>query len=173
MGCGDGEMLRKLSKALRKEGIAVALIGIDLRDDVLEIARSKSKGYSDIEFKKQDILTLDKGIGCDILLCTLTMHHFTDEQIKIFTKKFYELASIGVVINDLERNILSYQLFKLFSFFFIKTSIAKTDGLISISKGFRKQELIDFAKNIPNVIHVIKWKWAFRYVWVMQTNRPS
>ncbi len=171
MGCGDGEMLRKLSKALRKKGIIAKLIGIDLRDDVLAIAKDNSEGYPDIEFVKQDILTLEATFDCDVLLCTLTMHHFTDQQIAVFTKKFVELAKLGAVINDLERSWLSYQLFKVFSAIIIKTSIAKTDGLISISKGFRRKELWNYAQKLKNASHSITWKWAFRYVWIMKPNR--
>ncbi|MDT0607634.1 methyltransferase domain-containing protein [Croceitalea rosinachiae] len=171
MGCGDGEMLRRISKAFEKQGLEAKLIGVDLRDDVLDIARSKSKEYTNINFTKQDILELKDDFDCDIVLCTLTMHHFTDEQIHIFLKKFNTLAKIGVVINDLERSKLSYGLFKLFSIVFIKTAIAKYDGLVSISKGFRKKELLTYSRQLKTAIHTIKWKWAFRYVWVMQTNR--
>lgn len=171
MGCGDGEMLRRISEAIDLERYSLNLIGVDLRDDVLGIARSKSEKYPNISFIKQDILELGDDFDCDIILCTLTMHHFTNGQIKVFLEKFLSLAKVGVVINDLERSKTSYQLFKLFSFFFIKTEIAKIDGLISISKGFKKRDLISFSEQFTQAIHHIKWKWAFRYVWVMQINR--
>ena len=47
--------------------------------------------------------------------------------------EYVELAKIGIVINDLQRSGLAYYLFKLFSLIFIKTDVAKIDGLISIS----------------------------------------
>lgn len=173
MGCGDGEMLRRISKLADKEGFNVKLIGIDLREDVLDMSRAKSKAYDNISFIKQDILTLSDDFDCDILLCTLTMHHFTEAQIAVFLKKFTTIAKLGVVINDLERSKVSYALFKLFSIFFIRTKVAKYDGLVSISKGFKKEELLMYAKPLKNVIHTIKWQWAFRYVWIMKTNRPT
>jgi 2-polyprenyl-3-methyl-5-hydroxy-6-metoxy-1,4-benzoquinol methylase len=41
----------------------------------------------------------------DIVLCTLTLHHFKDEEIiKIMTS--FANASIGVVVNDLQRSTL-------------------------------------------------------------------
>ncbi|MDT0621593.1 methyltransferase domain-containing protein [Croceitalea vernalis] len=171
MGCGDGEMLRRISKVIDNEDFSLKLIGVDLRDDVLDIARSKSTEYNNISFIKQDILDIEDDFDCDIILCTLTMHHFTNDQIKVFLNKFVSLAKVGVVINDLERSKISYQLFKLFSFFFIKTEIAKIDGLISISKGFKKGDLTSFSKQLTQAEHLIKWKWAFRYLWVMQMNR--
>ncbi|MEM9362112.1 MAG: methyltransferase domain-containing protein [Bacteroidota bacterium] len=173
MGCGDGTMLRKLSDFLNKKGVSHQMTGIDLRDDVLVIAREETEGYPQIEFQKMDILKADSSFSCDIIINTLTMHHFGEERIEAFLRQFVTLAKVGVVINDLQRSKLSYTLFKIFSFFFIRTQVAKVDGLISISKGFRKDDLWKLAKNIPNVMHRIEWKWAFRYVWIMDVNQGS
>lgn len=171
MGCGDGNMLRAVAKYYRKKEISVTFIGIDLNKRALQIAKEMSTDYPEISYQYQDILELNTAnFQCDILLNTLTMHHFTDEQLLIFIKKFSQLAKIGVVINDLERSLLAYYLFKLFSLVFIKTKVAKIDGCISISKGFKKRDLVNYAKSLPTVAHQINWKWAFRYVWVMKPN---
>ncbi|MEM1260349.1 MAG: methyltransferase domain-containing protein [Bacteroidota bacterium] len=173
MGCGDGFMLRKIAKELENESFHVHLVGIDMRDDILSIAREASRKFPRIAYRKADILALKQVQDCDILLCTLTMHHFEEENIVEFVKKFSELAKLGTIINDLERSKLSYILFKLFSIFFIRTSIAKEDGLISISKGFLKSELKHMANNLENLQHTIKWKWAFRYLWVMEPIKSN
>ncbi|WP_297702430.1 methyltransferase domain-containing protein [uncultured Eudoraea sp.] len=174
MGCGDGEALRKLAIYFRKIAVDVELIGLDLSENALSIGRALSVDFPEITFLKQDILTLKPlDLNCDILLCTLTMHHFSNQQIPLFLSQFTKLAKIGVIINDLQRSVLAYYLFKGFSAIFIKTKIAKHDGLISIKSGFKKQDLISFSKNLPNTTHTINWKWAFRYVWVMQTAQLS
>ncbi|WP_136468643.1 methyltransferase domain-containing protein [Flagellimonas onchidii] len=171
MGCGDGSMLLKLSKFLSKHHVSHTMVGIDLRDDVLKIAAENTAAFPNISFKKMDILKADSSFECDILINTLTMHHFEEERIEAFLNQFVRLANIGVVINDLHRSRLAYYLFKLFSVFFIQTQVAKYDGLVSILKGFKKKDLVRLSKKIPGVMHEIKWKWAFRYVWVMKFNR--
>ena len=174
MGCGDGAILRKLVLWARKHGISVLCIGIDLSEKGLSIAKELSQGFSEIRYLKQDILKLDPAdLHCDILLCTLTMHHFLNHDIPVFLVQFVKLAHIGVVINDLQRSGLAYYLFKVFSLIFIRTKIAKHDGLVSIQSGFKKQELMTFSKDLPSTRHKITWKWAFRYVWVMQTQRQK
>jgi len=174
MGCGDGETLRELAIYFRKTDVDVVLIGLDLSENALSIGRTLSVDFPEITFLKQDILTLKPmDLNCDILLCTLTMHHFSNEQIPLFLSQFTKLANIGVIINDLQRSALAYYLFKGFSAIFIKTKIAKHDGLISIKSGFKKQDLISFSKDLPHATHTINWKWAFRYVWVMQTAQLS
>ena len=171
VGCGDGTMLLKLSNFLSDKGISHTMVGVDLRDDVLAIAKQKTNEHPNIGFRTTDILEAGLDLSCDILISTLTMHHFEDDLIDIFLKKFVDLASIGVVINDLHRSKLSYFLFKVFGLFFLRTTVAKNDGLVSIRRGFKRPELLNLAKKIPNVTHHIQWKWAFRYVWVMKFNR--
>ncbi|KKL47552.1 hypothetical protein LCGC14_2334390, partial [marine sediment metagenome] len=172
MGCGNGNMLREIVKLGRSLHINIEAIGIDLSQKGLEIAKAASTDFPEIRYLKQDILALaPDDLKCDILLCTLTMHHFYSENIPIFLKQFTKLARIGIVINDLQRSVLAYQLFKGFSAIFIRTNIAKHDGLISIKSGFTKAELQQFAKDLPTVEHSIQWKWAFRYIWIMRTQR--
>lgn len=169
MGCGDGSMLRKVTQYCKQQNINIKCIGVDLNENSIQIAREQSAGFPNIDYLKQDILALDTtSFHCDILLCTLTMHHFTDEQIAIFLNKFVSLAKIGVVINDLERSKIASFLFKVFSVFLVKTRIAKHDGLISIKSGFTKKDLVIFSQSLTNMEHRIQWRWAFRYEWVMK-----
>lgn len=173
VGCGDGHMLRKIAELFDNKGITMNLVGIDIRDDILDIAKEASSGYQEITYKNVDVLTLGREAQCDILLCTLTMHHFSEKDVKAFAKKFAELARVGIIINDLERSKLAFLLFKVFSLFFIKSQVARTDGLISIKKGFRKSELNQMSGRLKNLYHTIEWKWAFRYLWVMEPIKSN
>ncbi|WP_299436330.1 methyltransferase domain-containing protein [uncultured Aquimarina sp.] len=168
LGCGDGEMLRQLANVFEKKGIKVRLIGIDNNDKCLSQARNLSTPYKNIEFYNKNIMNLTKeNFYCDIVICTLTLHHFKDEEIKKVLKKSMELVSEIVIINDIHRNRLSYYLFKVFSYFFIKGYIAKNDGLVSIKRGFKRKELIYFAKELQLTSYQLHWKWAFRYRWII------
>tara|TARA_R110002049_G_scaffold47596_3_gene137368 strand:+ start:121085 stop:121777 length:693 start_codon:yes stop_codon:yes gene_type:complete len=173
VGCGDGTLLREIVKWARKNNYSVTCIGIDLSENALRVARKKSAGFPEIRYTQQDVLdaTFAANVQCDILLCTLTMHHLYNEHIPQFLERFTKLARIGVIINDLQRSLFAYYLFKVFSTIFIKTKIAKHDGLLSIKSGFTKKELNRFSNNLKNVHHQIQWKWAFRYIWVMRTHR--
>ncbi|WP_396637748.1 methyltransferase domain-containing protein [Maribacter sp. R77961] len=172
MGCADGNMLRLLADSAKKQNRKFRLIGVDLNGDALDIAREASKDYPEITYYEKNILSDDfSNLEVDIIITTLTMHHFKDADILTFMRQFIKLSSIGIVINDLQRSRLAYYLFQIFSLIFIKTKVAKIDGLISISKGFRKQDLEAFANTLKGVSHAIKWKWAFRYVWVLRKKR--
>ena len=169
MGCAEGTMLRKLALEARKRNIPLTLIGVDLNKQGLELATYYSKEYPEITYLEADILTADFSLyTIDVVMTTLTLHHFTDEGVVQFVNQFNSLASLGVVINDLERNPVAYYLFKAFSFFFIRTDIAKKDGLLSIRRAFKKNDLMGYAAQVKKASHQIVWKWAFRYVWVLK-----
>ncbi|MBC8768837.1 methyltransferase domain-containing protein [Arenibacter sp. BSSL-BM3] len=171
MGCGDGAMLREVASYFKGRSFDLNLIGIDLNSRSIQLAKENSKEYPNIRFLEQDILALEPNkLQCDILLCTLTMHHFDSEKIPIFLNQFVKLSRLGVVINDLHRSKVSYYLYKLFSLIFMKTKIAKHDGLVSIKSAFTKMDLVAFSINLPNLEHHISWRWAFRYLWIIRVK---
>jgi hypothetical protein len=169
MGCAEGTMLRKLALVARKRNISLNLIGVDLNKQSLQLARRYSSDFPEISYMESDILTADfSHLQIDVVMTTLTLHHFSDEGVVQFVNQFNKLALIGVVINDLQRSSVAYYLFKVFSLFFIKTEIAKNDGLLSIRRAFRQRELVSYAAKVKNASHNINWKWAFRYVWILK-----
>lgn len=169
VGCGDGEVLRQVAAYFEKTDVEIEYLGIDINSKSIERAQKKSKGLDHISFKQQDILVLDKSnFTCDIILCTLTMHHFTDLEILKFASKFKKLATRGVIINDLERNKIAYRLFQLFSKVFLKSKVAKYDGKVSIARSFKREDLENYSKQLSLANYSITWKWAFRYVWVIR-----
>ena len=171
MGCGDGDLLRRLARYCRKRKISVSFLGVDKNPTALHIARQRSAAYPEIRYRCSDLT--DPGLAgfrCDIVLCTLTLHHFSDSDIPILLNRFCSMAAIGVIINDLERNPLAYYLFQGFSIIFIRTAIARQDGLISIRRGFTKRELLALSTALPGWEHEIRWQWIFRYLWVIQAK---
>lgn len=172
IGCGNGEILRKVCTCFRKKGLGIELIGIDLNEKAIALAKAASRDYPEISYEVVDLLQSSaEGLKADFIISTLTMHHIEETDIPIFLKRSIEMANIAVVINDLQRSPVAYYLFKLFSVIFIKTKIAKNDGLVSIRSGFIKKELFQYSLGFPELDHSIRSKWAFRYVWIMQPNR--
>ena len=54
-------------------------------------------------------------------------------------------------------------LFKLLTLV-INNEMVRTDGLISILRGFKRQELNQYANHLK-AKSTIHWRWAFRYQW--------
>mgnify|MGYP006078272877 FL=1 len=169
LGCGNGDVLRDVSKFGRKNNYSFKLIGIDANPAAIDYARELSKEYSELSFKTIDILSEDfKKQSYNVVLCTLFLHHLKNEELISFLKKTTENATIGVVVNDLHRHKLAYYLFKLIGFF-IKNKMVRQDGLTSVLRAFKRKDLENIAKEIK-VHFSIEWKWAFRYLWIMKKD---
>ncbi len=167
LGCGNGDMLREISKFGKKSGYKFTLIGIDANKHTIDYAEQLSKNYEEISYTQQDVFTEDfHKMKYDIVLATLFLHHFTEEDILKLLKPIVANASIGIVVNDLNRNALAYYLFSGLCLF-IKNPMTKQDGLISILKAFKRKDL----KRMSDKLQIksrIAWKWAFRYQWIIQ-----
>lgn len=168
IGCGNGSMLREVAKMGRKKGIRMLLTGVDANKHAIEIAKEESSEYPDIHFEVRDVTSSDfQAERVDIVLCTLTLHHFEDQEIINLMTIFSKIARMGIVINDLHRSKMAYYLFEVFSRIFIKNQIARSDGLTSVLRSFKKQELQGYGRDLSVREQIISWKWAFRYQWVL------
>lgn len=167
LGCGGGDMLRKVSRHYKKKGYNLKLIGIDANEDAIHYARELSKNDTDISFIACDIFseTFDT-LQYDVVLSTLFLHHFKEEQTISILSKVIKKARLGVVVNDLHRHAMAYYLFKLVCLT-IKNRMIIDDGLTSILRGFKREELESISKKLK-VVPQIKWKWAFRYQWILK-----
>ncbi len=168
LGCGDGESLRKCAQFMRKQQRTMKFIGVDMNEHILEIAKEKSNDYPEISYLKLNILEKNQQLpNFDIATCNLFLHHFPEHQIIELLNKLIKQGKRGVVINDLRRSKLAFQLFKIFGLLFMKSKIAKHDGLVSIARAFKRKELKKMAEKL-NGEHIIKGRWAFRYQWLIK-----
>ncbi|WP_348812479.1 methyltransferase domain-containing protein [Flavobacterium maritimum] len=171
VGCGNGDMLRTIADFGLKNDLKFKLIGIDANAFTINHARKLSDFYPNITYKCQDIF--DKPfteLKYDIVLCTLTLHHFKEEEILKLMTVFYSNADIGIVINDLQRSAIAYRLFQLLCFVFRLNEMSREDGLTSILRGFKKEDLIRFSEKLNFKKYTIQWKWAFRYEWIIKKD---
>jgi 2-polyprenyl-3-methyl-5-hydroxy-6-metoxy-1,4-benzoquinol methylase len=169
VGCGNGDMLRKLADFGLKNEYTFILIGIDANDFTINYARKLSEKYTNISYSCEDIFDKQfNELKYDIVLCTLTLHHFKNNEIENLLNLFYTNSKKGIVINDLHRSIIPYRLFHLLCFVFNLNKMSKQDGLTSILRGFKKQELINFSEKLQLKKYTIHWKWAFRYQWIIK-----
>ena len=97
----------------------------------------------------------------------MTLHHFKDNEISRIIENLERNASLGIVVNDLHRSKIAYRLFQLIAVVFGLNEMSRKDGLTSILRGFKKEELIDFSRKLLNSSADIQWKWAFRYQWII------
>ncbi|MGN7821495.1 methyltransferase domain-containing protein [Chitinophaga sp. 22536] len=168
IGCGNGDMLRALAAHGRKKNWNLQLAGIDANPFTIRLAGELSAAYPEISYHCFDVTQGPfpemKG---DILLLTLTLHHFTDQEILALMQRFRRSATAGIVVNDLHRSGIAYRLFQLLCYTLRLEEMTRYDGLTSIMRGFKRSELVQLSKKL-NIRHQsLRWQWAFRYQWII------
>jgi 2-polyprenyl-3-methyl-5-hydroxy-6-metoxy-1,4-benzoquinol methylase len=162
IGCGGGQFTQTLAKMFPNTQVT----GYDISPDAIAFAKRHS--LPNLEFT----LTLPPEATFDIVTSTLVCHHLNDQELIEFLKNAYKMANKAVIINDLHRSKLAYYGFAMISGLFFRNRLIRHDGLLSIKRAFKKQELIDFLKaaEIPLEYCTITWHWAFR--WVVTLHKP-
>ena len=168
VGCGNGDMLRLIAEAARKEERTVKLVGIDANNFTINYARKLSTAYPEIRYMQEMIPSVAfSALKYDVVLSTLFFHHFSDQQLLNCLRAITSKARLGIVINDLHRNQWAVFLFRLLTIF-IPNPMVRQDGVTSILRGFKKSELQAYAQELGLTNSEIRWKWAFRYLWLIR-----
>ncbi|MFW0716106.1 methyltransferase domain-containing protein [Pedobacter sp. N23S346] len=170
VGCGNGDMLRTLADYGVKNNLKLNLIGVDANAFTIRHAEGLSTGYDNINYDCVDVFSdAFKAKDFDIILCTLTLHHFKDSEILNLMESFRQQTKLGIVINDLHRSKLAYHLFNAICFIFRLNEMSRKDGLVSILRGFKKTDLQQYSTALKFNNFTIRWRWAFRYQWIIKS----
>jgi SAM-dependent methyltransferase len=82
----------------------------------------------------------------DYVLCSLFLHHFSDEQVVKLLASFYDLAKKGLLVFDLERQLVPYLFLPATRLLFGWHRVTVRDGKISVRASFRADELLALAR---------------------------
>jgi 2-polyprenyl-3-methyl-5-hydroxy-6-metoxy-1,4-benzoquinol methylase len=77
----------------------------------------------------------------DIVISNHLVHHLKQHELKMICKHAEKLSSKKVIFNDIERSDIGYASFKVAATPLFRNSFIVEDGLTSIKRSFRKDEL--------------------------------
>jgi 2-polyprenyl-3-methyl-5-hydroxy-6-metoxy-1,4-benzoquinol methylase len=168
-GCGDGYLLRRLYALAKVEGISLELVGCDFSSNAIGFARIAADHENvPIEFHQIDVTGVNEPpLQTDVVLCSLFLHHFTEQEAIGIFKLMNAASNQLVLIHDLRRTRLGYWLCWVGVHGFSMSKVIHTDGLLSVRAAFSIEEvrnLLGEAK-IGNP-HIVKnWPQRFTLTW--------
>ncbi len=136
VGCGYGDVLRRIERWANTRGVAVELTGIDLNPDAVAIAADASPTASNIEWLSSDVFLYSPHKPIQIVVSSLFAHHLDDADIVRFLQWMEERAELGWFINDLSRHAIPYRLLKVFSRVTRLHPFVQHDGPVSVARAF-------------------------------------
>lgn len=140
IGCGYGDLLRAIRQWASKRSQAVRLIGIDLSDQVIEVARSVTPQDQAIEYHVADIFEFTPSHPIDFVVTSLVTHHLSDAMIERFLRWMEGNARRGWVIYDLQRSIVPFYFIALAGLLLRLHPVVVYDGRISVARSLTKVE---------------------------------
>lgn len=157
VGCGGGDLLRRIAIWARRRSIAVELTGIDLNPHAARAAAESTPKELGITWITGDAMAYRPRKPVDIVVSSLMAHHLEDEEIVLLLRWMEATAQVGWFINDLERAKWSSRMFGLVRWHWL----VRHDGPVSFRRAFRKQDwtrLLAAAGLPQEAVTVEKWR---------------
>src|SRR5262245_27831849 len=92
LATGSGDIPRLLVDQARMIGAQIEIDAVDRQAATLEIARGLSAGYPEISYHAANILEWASPQSYDIALCSIVLHHFSDDDAVRLLRRSRELS---------------------------------------------------------------------------------
>jgi trans-aconitate methyltransferase len=145
LATGSGDIPRVVVDYARSIGAAITVHAVDQQSSTLEIARRLSADYPEISFVESNILEWQPPQPCDIVLCSLALHHFSEEDAIRLLRRARQLSRKYVLVSDLRRGYLAKIGVYLLTALIFREPMTRYDAKVSAERAFSFREMRDLA----------------------------
>src|SRR4030095_1234698 len=104
LATGSGDIPRLIVDYARRIRARVEIDAIDRQPATLEIARRLSADYPEISYREANVLEWNSSEPYDITLCTLALHHFSNEDAARLLRRCCQVSRRFILVSDLRRS---------------------------------------------------------------------
>jgi 2-polyprenyl-3-methyl-5-hydroxy-6-metoxy-1,4-benzoquinol methylase len=145
LATGSGDIPRLIVDYARKIGATVEIVALDRQPATLEIARRLSADYPEISYREANILEWNTVDAYDIALCTLALHHFSNEDAVRLLRKSCQVSKRFVLVSDLRRSFSLIAGVYLLTTLIFREPMTRYDARLSVIRAFSFSEMRDLA----------------------------
>ena len=160
IGCGGGFLARRVGLKLP----SAQLIAVDRNPAAIKVCLSQGAPPPNVRFALDDA---DVALP-DVVYASDVCHHMDDVELVGFIRAQYARVSRAVIILDLHRHWLASLLFWVPGLLLVNW-LCRADGFVSIERAFKRDELLQAARDagVPEQNIEIRWVWPFRWLMVL------
>jgi SAM-dependent methyltransferase len=165
VGCGRGDMLRRIWAWGRKQGLELRLIGVDRNPRATAAAAAATPHEAPIRYLTADVFALPHDPPIDVVLSALFAHHLDDARLVRFLRWMEARARLGWLINDLHRHPLPYVVARGGAPLLRMHAFVRHDAPLSVARAFDRRDwfrLLQAADLAPPAT-TIRWRFPFRF----------
>jgi len=145
LATGSGDIPRLIVDYAREIRANVEIDALDRQPATLEIARSLSANYPEISYREANVLEWESSGGYDITLCTLALHHFSNQDAVRVLRKCREVSKRFTLVSDLRRNFSLVAGVYLLTALIFREPMTRYDARLSAIRAFSFSEMRDLA----------------------------
>lgn len=163
---GGGDVAWEIARRASRKNLPIQVEGCDKSPFAVEYA-TKANAIAEklpVRFFQWDALAADLPRGYDVLMCSLFLHHLSDEEAKSLLSRMAEAAGRLVLINDLRRTRLGYALAYLGTRLLSRSHVVHHDGPLSVRAAFTSEEVMKLALEAGLKGATITHHWPQRYL---------
>jgi len=147
IGFGGGDITRRIASWAARDGIALSVTAIDPDPRAFSFAtapaHATTNASSGVTFRETTSRALiEEGETFDVVISNHVLHHL-DDGLAEFLDDSLRLASRLVVHSDIERSAVAYAAYSVAALPLAVRSFARADGLTSIRRSYRSEEMLD------------------------------
>jgi 2-polyprenyl-3-methyl-5-hydroxy-6-metoxy-1,4-benzoquinol methylase len=166
LATGSGDIPRLVVDYARRAKAEVRVDAVDRQSATLEIAKSLSVHYPEILFCEGNILEW-QAEPYDIVLCSLALHHFSEDDAVRLLQCCRELSRGFVLVSDLRRGLLASIGVYLLTALIFREAMTRNDARMSAARAFSFRELRELAQRAgwTDFGHA-RFKFARQAIWL-------
>jgi 2-polyprenyl-3-methyl-5-hydroxy-6-metoxy-1,4-benzoquinol methylase len=167
LATGSGDIPRLIVHYAREIGAKVEIHALDQQAATVEIARKLSAAYPEISYHATNILDWSPAEAYDMVLCTLALHHFSDEDAVTVLRRCRESSRKFVLVSDLRRGFLLRAGVYTLTALIFREPMTRFDARLSAERAFSFAEMGDLAVRAgwENFGHK-KFRFARQAIWL-------
>jgi 2-polyprenyl-3-methyl-5-hydroxy-6-metoxy-1,4-benzoquinol methylase len=167
LATGSGDIPRLFADYARGIGAQIEIDAVDSQPATLEIAQRLSAGYPEISYHQANILEWNCAERYDISLCSLVLHHFSDNDAVTVLQRCRELSKRFVLVSDLRRGFLLRAGVYMLTAVIFREPMTRFDARLSAQRAFSFAEMRQLVTQArwKNFSHK-KFRFARQAVWL-------
>jgi 2-polyprenyl-3-methyl-5-hydroxy-6-metoxy-1,4-benzoquinol methylase len=145
LATGSGDIPRLIVDYSRKIRTRIEIDALDRQPATLEVARRLSVDYPEISYREANILEWKSVEAYDITLCTLALHHFSNEDAVQLLRRCRQVSKRFVLVSDLRRSFSLIAGVYLLTTLIFREPMTRYDARLSAIRAFSFSEMRDLA----------------------------
>lgn len=158
LACGSGDVACALQQRAREAGRDVSVFGCDVSAVAVDVARERGGA----EFFRHDVVADGVPAGYDVYLCSLFLHHLSDEDSISVLRGMSQGRALFV--SDLRRTRRGLLLARVVTPFLTRSPVVRKDSELSVRGAHTMQEARELLRRAGLEDARIERQWPQRFL---------